>query len=55
MSEDYGPVCKLTGGLCPGLAQCPRLGLEEKSRLIELWRKDVALKAQIDYKPFLEN
>lgn len=54
-SEDYGPICKMTNGGCPGLAQCPRLRLEEKSKLIEKWREDVALKTIIDPKPFLEN
>lgn len=54
-SQDYGAVCKLTQTLCPGLAQCPRLKVEEKSKLIELWREDVVFKREIDPKPFLEN
>lgn len=47
------PVCSLVGQACPGLAMCPRLNIETKSKLIESWTHELKRGIIPDPRPFI--
>lgn len=51
MGTDYAPVCTLIkgGGMCPGLANCPRLDIKTKGDLIRQWRSDLSSRSVIPH------
>jgi hypothetical protein len=49
------PVCSLVGQACPGLAMCPRLNVEIKSKLIESWLQDLKRNISPDPSSFFKS
>lgn len=46
--DQFIPTCGLINGLCTGLAQCPRLDVKTKSKLIKQWNEDLARKKPLN-------
>ena len=44
----YAPVCGLVNGICMGLAQCPRIDVATKSKLIQQWTDDLRRQRNIN-------